>query len=250
MLFTDKCYKDADHYWPLDKFVAGTVYDLIGLKHGKIDTQEFYHAGPAYHGMNSRDLKLESSANKTIDFGDFYGDCVGDAALCDRGITLAFWLFVEGSIDSDILHSAETATDRGIAIYYKTATSLLTAQIFSTDEYGQVSVKIAPQTYYHVFVSWERGKEPWIVVNGVEQFRGVRESTSRVEEKYSHLLAGVRPEGGESLGRLNHLVIWKRALNREEMMSAFHCYELQTGRFIYLLIRLCLSVCLFIYSFV
>lgn len=244
MLFTDKCYKDADHYWPLDKHVAGTVYDLIGSKHGKVGAQDGYNVGPPYHGMYSRGLKLESSTSKTIDFGDFYGDCVGDAALCDRGITIGFWVFVEDGLDSDILHSAETVTDRGIAIYYKTATSLLTAQIFSTDEYGQVSVKIAPQTYYHVFVSWERGKEPWIVVNGAEQFMGMRASTSRVEEKYSHLLAGVRPEGGGSNGKLSHVVIWKRALNREEMMSAFHCFELQPGRFIFLLIRL--FICWFV----
>ena len=237
LLFTDKCYKDADHYWPLDKSVAGTVYDLIGLKHGKVTVQGVSSVGPVYQGMQMRGEKLNSAEGKSIDFGDFYGDCIGDAALCHRGITVGFWVYVEDGMDTDILHTAERENDRGMTIFYKTSTSLLTARIYSTDEYGQVSVHLASQTHYHVFVSWEKGQKPLLVVNGVEQFWGTRVSAPRLGEKYSHLLAGVRPEGGEADGRLGHVVIWKRALDSYEMRAAFHCFGLQPGGlFIYLFV--------------
>jgi len=235
--FTDKCYKDADHYWPLDKSIAGNVYDLIGLKHGKVTVQDCYSVGPVYQGMQMRGVKLNSAENKSIDFGDFYGDCIGDAAYCHRGITIGFWVYIVDGKDTDILHTAERDNDRGMTIFYQTSTSLLTARIYSTYEYGQVSVPIASQTHYHVFVSWERGQKPLLVVNGAEQFWGSRVSSARHGEKYSHLLAGVRPEGGQSDGRLSHVVIWKRPLDSYELRAAFHCFGLQPGElFIYLFV--------------
>lgn len=227
--FTDKCYKDADHYWPLDKSVAATVYDLLGLKHGKVTAQGGHSVGPFYQGMQMRGMRLNSAENKSIDFGDFYDDCIGDAALCHRGITIGFWVYVENGKDTDILHTAERENDRGVTIFYKTSTSLLTARIYSTYEYGEVSVPMASQTHYHVFVSWERGHKPLLVVNGVEQFWGTIVSATRLQEKYSHLLAGVRREGGGSNGRLSHVVIWKRALDSYEMRAMFHCFGLQPG---------------------
>ena len=227
--FTDKCYKDADHYWPLDKSVAATVYDLLGLKHGKVTAQGGHSVGPFYQGMQMRGMRLNSAENKSIDFGDFYDDCIGDAALCHRGITIGFWVYVENGKDTDILHTAERENDRCVTIFYKTSTSLLTARIYSTYEYGEVSVPMASQTHYHVFVSWERGHKPLLVVNGVEQFWGTIVSATRLQEKYSHLLAGVRREGGGSNGRLSHVVIWKRALDSYEMRAMFHCFGLQPG---------------------
>ena len=179
--------------------------------------------------MQMRGMKVNSAENKTIDFGDFYGDCIGDAALCHRGITIGFWVYVEDGKDTDILHTAERDNDRGMTIFYETSTSLLTARIYSTNEYGQVSVPMASQTHYHVFVSWEVGHKPLLVVNGAEQFWGTRVSKTVLEEKYSHLLAGVRPEGGVSDGRLSHVVVWKRALDSYEMRAAFHCFGLQPG---------------------
>lgn len=229
LLFTDRCYKNADHYWPLDKSVAGTVYDLIGLKHGKVAVEPASSRGPIYQGMQMRAMKLNSAQGKSIDLGDFYGDCIADAEVCHRGITIGFWVYIEDGKDSNILHTAERGNDRGMTIFYETSTSLLTARIYSTYEYGQVSVHIASQTHYHVFVSWERGQKPLLVVNGVEQFWGTRVSATRLEEKYSHLLAGVSPEGGESDARLSHVVIWKRALDSYELRAAFHCFGLQPG---------------------
>ena len=176
-----------------------------------------------------RGVKLNSAENKAIDFGDFRGDCIGDAAYCHRGITIGFWLYVVDDKDTDILYTAERDNDRGMTIFYQTSSSLLTARIYSTYEYGQVSVPIASKTHYHVFLSWERGQKPLLVVNGVEKFWGTRVFSTRLEEKYSHLLAGVRPEGGESHGRLSHVVIWKRALDSYEMRAAFHCFGLQPG---------------------
>ena len=193
--------------------------------------------GPVYQGMQMRGVKLHSGEGKSIDFGDFYGDCIGDAALCHRGITVGFWVYVKDGEDTDILHTAERENDRGMTIFYTTSTSLLTVRIYSTYEYGQVSVHMALQTHYHVFVSWESGQEPLLVVNGVEQFWGTLESATRLGEEYSHLLAGVRPEGGGSHARLSHVVIWKRALDSYEMRKAFHCFGLQPGRsFIYLFV--------------
>ena len=72
--FLVKCYKGADHFWPLDKVVAGTVFDLIGSKHGKADKSSL-GSGPGYQGLTSLGVVLKSTENKTIDFGDwFLGD--------------------------------------------------------------------------------------------------------------------------------------------------------------------------------
>ena len=235
MLFfvTDKCYKDADHYWPLDKVVAGTVFDLIGSKHGKVNVAEI-RDGRGDQGLATRALVLNSAASKTVDFGDFSDDCVGDAAKCANGITVGFWVMVASGKDSDILHTALTTTDRGMTIYYKSSTSLLIVRMYSTYEYGTVSVKISPNTWYHVFVSWKRGEIPLLVINGVEWFVGSRASTTRLHETYTHLLAGLRPDGGGSDGAgLSQVVIWKRALDRKEMIAAFNCVGLQPGRYLY-----------------
>lgn len=226
--FSVKCYKGADHFWPLDKIVAGTVYDLIGSKHGKVN-HGVMRSASGYEGMATLGLPLNSAGNRTVDFGDFSGDCVGDAAKCNRGITVGFWVMVID--DSDIFHTAMTATDRGLVIFYKKDTSSLIFRVYSTYEVGSVSLKIATLVWYHVFLSWTRGKDPLLIVNGADEFWGSHSSVSRLEEKYAHLLAGRHPEGGGSDGGLSQAVIYKRALDKKEMLAVFHCVGVQAGRF-------------------
>lgn len=47
IFFLVKCYKGVDYFWLLDKVVVGIVFDLIGLKYGKVD-KLFLRSGFGY----------------------------------------------------------------------------------------------------------------------------------------------------------------------------------------------------------
>lgn len=175
-------------------------------------------------------MEIEKSSDKAIDFGDFSEDCIGDFTRCRKGITIAFWVKLKDS-DSDILYTAEKSSDRGIIIFFASATSLLTVKLCSAAECLIVSVKLTPAVWYHVFVAGQHGKRPWMVINGAELFWGTAESASRTQESHSHLLAGKHPTGGSSNFRFSQLVIWTKALSEEVMRRVFHCVGIHASKF-------------------
>lgn len=225
---------EADHFWPLDKTYQGSVSDLIGSKDGEVKETEMVW-GPAYEGLTTGAMLIKKDQNKTIDFGDFSGDCPSDFARCQKGITVAFWIRLMANADSDILYSAEKDSDRGIIIFYVTSTSSLTVQMYSADECLTVSVKLSSEVWYHVFVAGQKGTAPWMVINGAEVIWGTVHGVSRNEETHSHLLLGKRPTGGTSNFQVSQLVIWNKALSRTDMLTVFHCVGIQASKFLYCL---------------
>ena len=114
---------------------------------------------------------------------------------------------------------------------YDKDSSKLTFRFYSNDVSGMVEHRIATLVWYHVFVSWKKGESPFLVVNGAYDLWGSYSSVSRLQETYTHLLAGKRPAGGESDGGLSQVVIYKRPLSKQEMLTKFHCVGLSPGRF-------------------
>ena len=233
MCHTAKCYKEADHFWPLDKAPKDhTVFDLKGSKHGK-SVGHHTKDGVGNEGLSTNVMKIDATENWTIDFGDFSENCISDFALCTNGITVAFWVYVVDGEDSDILYTAEKDADRGLTIFYLTATSQLTVNMYSTNKYGSLSVKITPRIWYHIFVAWREKPDTnlWMVINGADLVWGTVHAASRLQESHSHLLVGLRPTGGTSNFRIGQLAIWRKALGVEEMQTVFNCVGLRPCKF-------------------
>lgn len=231
--FTAQCYKDADHLMPLDRYVGGTFYDLIGSKHGKGEKGAIY-GGIGYKGLTTGVAEIKTTSDQTIDFG-YFGNCISDFALCPYGITIGFWFWAKSGADSDILYSAENNADRGLAIFYVTSTSKLTANIYSTTKYGSISLVITPEKWYHIFIAWRENPStnPWMVVNGADAFWGTVLATDRTVETHHNLLIGRRPTGGSSHFKMSLLVIYSKiALGYTEMRKRFHCVGMLPCEFI------------------
>ena len=227
---------DANHFWPLDKTFQGSVSDLIGSKDGKVKETEMVW-GPAYEGLTTGAMWIKKGQDKTIDFGDFSGDCISDFSRCQKGITIAFWIRLKANADNDILYSAEKDSDRGIKIFYHISSSSLTVKMCSAYECLTVSVKLSSGVWYHVFVAGQKSKSPWMVINGVEAIWGRVDAVARNEETHTHLLLGKRPTGGNSTFEVSQLVIWKKALGRRNMQTVFRCVGIQASKFLYCLYR-------------
>ena len=78
---------------PLDRYVGGTFYDLIGSKHGKGEKGAIY-GGIGYKGLTTGVAEIKTTSDQTIDFG-YFGNCISDFALCPYGITIGFWFWAK-----------------------------------------------------------------------------------------------------------------------------------------------------------
>ena len=227
---TEKCFKDAKHFWPLDNVIMGTfVPDLIGSKDGTFSNQKVT-TGLGYNSLITSAARIRSSMDQTIDFGDFSDSCVGDFTRCQNGITIAFWLKILSKKTGDVLYTS--GRNRGIAVGYSKDTSQLNVRIVSSNERLEVSAEITDLVWYHVFVAGRIGTIPWMVINGAQVMWGTIETMNKAMGSSSPFVVGKQSADGESSFKMSQLVIWVKALSMRDMKTVYHCAGVQPGKLI------------------
>ena len=186
-----------------------------------------FASGPVVENMRSSAIVINSTKKMTTDFGDFAGTCISDSVRCENGITVALWVKVRAGVSSVILGTAETANERGIAMFYDHVSSELRVKISSQHAVGQAKVAITARKWYHVVSIWKKGEEVRLLVNGVERFTGITTPETNFLDQHTHLLAGKSGEGGASNAVLTELVVWTKALEWQTIMEKFSCAGLQ-----------------------
>ncbi|KAL9957163.1 hypothetical protein ACROYT_G038767 [Oculina patagonica] len=116
-----QCYKDALHYWPMDKsiiFVQDVNADgsKVGRIHGSWSIQE----APTKLGIAPLALSLAGS-DSWVDLGDFEDSCVSSPSKCPNGISVSFKASVSGSGTGYILSSGGQSS-KGLAVFYTDGT--------------------------------------------------------------------------------------------------------------------------------
>lgn len=119
--FSGQCYKDALHYWPMDKSII-FVQDVngdgskVGRIHGSWSIQE----APTKLGITPLALSLAGS-DSWVDLGDFEDSCVSSPSKCPNGISVSFKASVSGSGTGYILSSGGQSS-KGLAVFYTDGT--------------------------------------------------------------------------------------------------------------------------------
>lgn len=119
MTFSDHCYKDASHYWPLDK---STIYQKDingdGSLIGKIRGPWSLQVGPSNQSFTP--LALSLTGSNWVDFSfkkSGKESCVHSPSQCPNGISVSFKASISGDGTGYILSSGGKSSS-GFAIYY------------------------------------------------------------------------------------------------------------------------------------
>ena len=231
-LGSGNCFKEAEHFWPLDRIHVNTfVHDLIGFKDGTFTNGKIVK-GLGYNTFITSASRIRSDKDHVIDLGDFSGSCIGDFTQCQNGITISLWVKFQYVKTGDVLSTS--GRHKGVSIAFSEDTSELTITIFSDNETLKISAKMTKAVWYHVFVAARKGTIPWMIINGAEVFWGTVEAFYPAGESNSHFVVGKQQTVGTSLTfRINQLVIWTKALSMTEMKRVFNCAGIQPGKFLH-----------------
>ena len=166
VLFLDSVYLDAEHYWSLDRLNI-TLTDTVVMSARtslkgpsspvfwrtevttkvndlKSDQQGFaFGRNQVVAGVINESV-LTNGQDAWLKLGDFINSCLGEPALCGKGLTVSFWIKYQAS-DKPISYfmgtSGTQAGYRGFLVY----------QDYRRDTEDHISIKVENSTFL-----WER----------------------------------------------------------------------------------------------
>ncbi|XP_048576191.1 uncharacterized protein LOC5508455 [Nematostella vectensis] len=221
----DKCYTNADHFWPLDTFLGGMAKDFYGAKHGEtnitsFETYIYFHNS----GVKFAHVTSLNSLQNVVSLGDFASDCISDVDRCE-GLTVAFWFSVPSYSASDPVSilASRNSTDRGFEIKYDTSTEMLIFDVYSASSRHHIEVKHAKTTVQHYAMIWRGKDKPMQVTNYVgDYYEAVMTDVSSADDGYTYLRLG-RKDKEQGQFYMSQLAIWKKALTTDQVTQAVVC---------------------------
>ena len=231
-LGSGKCFKEAEHFWPLDRIHVNTfVHDLIGFKDGTFTNGTIVKGAWVQHFHHFSFVDSQRQRPCDWPWGLFW-QLYWRLYTMSKRITISFWVQFQYVKTGDVLYTS--GRHEGVSIAFSEDTSELTITIFSYNETLKISAKMTKTVWYHVFVAARKGTIPWMIINGAEVFWGTVEAFYPAGESNSHFVVGKQQTVGTSLTfRINQLVIWTKALSMTEMKRVFNCAGIQPGKFLH-----------------
>ena len=220
----DFCYRDADHYWPLDKVSpGGSVAKASTSRPAKAHGGLYVAVGETRNGTAPVALYLDGSGS-WVDLGDFKGTCVSDPSRCVDGLSLSFKVNIQGS-GTGYLLSSGGQSGRGLAVYY--ASGSLFIQVKDGEKRWQVETGYSVNTWQTISFSWSQQDGLSVVLD--EGRLHLKDTAGKLAmsalDSDTSVVIG-RPNDEKSKygkGLIRDLAIWERPLYDVKLEALHRC---------------------------